>query len=66
MENTCNMVECHNWNDDWEPFGIYCSECGEYVLDWQSRSKYVVDELDMPLPDCCPSCHAKVIGLVKE
>ena len=66
MKNTCNMVECHNWNDEWEPFGIYCSECGEYVLDWQSRSKYVVDELDRPLPDCCPGCHAKVVGLIKE
>ena len=33
QNNTCNMVECHNWNEDWEPFGIYCSECGEYVLD---------------------------------
>ena len=65
--DTCNMIECHNWDDDdWEPFGIYCSKCGEFVLDWQSRSKNVVDELDMPLPDYCPNCHAKVIGFIKE
>jgi Lar family restriction alleviation protein len=53
-ERTCHMRECHDWQDEWEPYGIYCSECEEFVPDWNSED-------NKPIPKYCPNCGAKVV-----
>lgn len=59
---TCQMIEQHDWGDEWEPYGIYCSKCHEFVPQWKSRSRAVLNgDTDMPLPNYCPNCGAKVI-----
>lgn len=59
---TCQMIEQHDWGDEWEPYGIYCSKCHEFVPQWKSRSKAVLNgDTDIPLPNYCPNCGAKVV-----
>lgn len=53
-DRTCKMIEEHDWNDEWEPYGIFCSECDEAVFGWKSDYGY-------PIPKYCPNCGAKVI-----
>ncbi len=54
-ERTCRMLKMHRYQDEREPYGIYCSECREFVLNWMSED-------GMPMPNYCPSCGAKVVG----
>lgn len=54
-ERTCKMVQEHDWNDEWEPYGIFCSECDEYVYGWKSDYGYQI-------PKYCPNCGAKVVS----
>lgn len=53
-ERTCIMHKEHEWNDEWEPYGIQCSECEEFVLGWKSEFGYAI-------PSYCPNCGAKVV-----
>lgn len=55
-ERTCHMLECHEWQDEWEPYGIYCSECKEFVPDWNSKD-------NPPMPKYCPHCGARVVDV---
>ena len=54
-DRTCKMIEEHDWNDEWEPYGIFCSECDGAVYGWKSDYAY-------PIPKYCPNCGAKVIN----
>ena len=54
-ERTCHMLECHEWQDEWEPYGIYCSECEAFVPDWKSKN-------NTPVPKYCPNCGARVVS----
>lgn len=54
-EYTCEMLREYDWQDEFEPYGIYCSKCNEFVLDWKS-------DQNKPVPNYCSSCGRKVIN----